>query len=173
MIRGKKTRLTGRIVETEAYGAGDDAASHARMGPTMRNAVMFGPTGRAYVYFTYGSHHCLNVSARSQHQHAGAVLLRAVEPEEGIVFMKSFRTQEKITLVASGPGRLTEALQISMSDNGKKMTDDADGLYIEQGERPSKLVSTPRIGISRATLQRWRFVDPSSIHLSRRIRIKV
>jgi DNA-3-methyladenine glycosylase len=172
-IGGKAIRLRGRIVETEAYGGDDDPASHARMGPTRRNSVMFGPTGRAYVYFTYGSHHCLNVSARSTDQRAGAVLLRAIEPVEGTDFMKSLRGQEKISLVASGPGRLSEALAIEMSFNGLEMTNKNSGLYIEEGVRPESILATPRIGITRAASRRWRFVDPSSTHLSRRVQIKL
>ncbi len=174
LVIGRETiKLAGKIVETEAYGAADDPASHARMGPTKRNAVMFGQTGRAYVYFTYGSHHCLNVSARSFDENAGAVLLRAIEPEEGVDTMKSLRRQETVSFIASGPGRLAQALAIEMSLNGLDMTSSKSGVHVEEGIRPRFVYATPRIGISRAVSRKWRFVDPSSAHLSRKVQIKV
>ena len=170
---GETIRMVGKIVETEAYGAEDDPASHARMGLTKRNAVMFGPTGRAYVYFTYGSHHCLNISAHSSHMKAGAVLLRAIEPEEGADTMKSLRGKDELSLIASGPGRLTQALAVEMSLNGIEMTSKKSSVYVEEGVRPNFILATPRIGISRAVSRKWRFIDPSSAHLSRKVKIKL
>ena len=168
-----EVRLSGIIVETEAYGGINDEASHARMGPTGRNAVMFGEVGRAYIYFTYGSHFCVNVSARSSRQKAGAVLIRALEPHEGIGLMKIHRATEELYSLASGPGKLTQAMEIGSTLNGTDMTDPASGLFIERGASRGKIASTPRIGISRATEKNWRFVDSSSIYVSRKTLINV
>jgi DNA-3-methyladenine glycosylase len=165
-------RLAGTIVETEAYGFDDDLASHACMGPTPRNRVMFGEVGRAYVYFTYGNHFCLNVSARSSKVRAGAVLIRAIEPIQGIEMMRRFRPVDDILALTSGPGKLTRALNVTSALNGVDMTDPTSELYIESGKEPENIVATPRIGITRATDKEWRFVDPSSPYVSRKIRIK-
>lgn len=168
-----RLKVSGIIVETEAYGGINDAASHAKMGPTTRNSVMFGEVGRAYVYFTYGNHFCVNVSARSPRQTAGAVLIRALEPTEGIEMMKALRHCEDMYSIASGPGKLTKALGIEAAHNGLDMTDPASELCIVQGDAPKKILSTSRIGIKEAVEKRWRFIDASSNHLSRDIRIKV
>ena len=173
VMDGLTSRLSGTIVETEAYGGADDPASHARMGPTPRNSVMFGEAGRAYIYFTYGSHFCINVTARSPKQPAGAVLIRALEPTEGIGLMKLNRAQDDLYSLASGPGKLTRAMGINRLLNGVEMTSPKSGLCIEQGTPPRRIISTPRIGITRATDKRWRFVNLASPHVSRKVRIKV
>ena len=165
---GRSCRLAGVIVETEAYGHGDDPASHAHRGQTRRNAVMFGQVGRAYVYFTYGNHHCVNVSARSHDTIAGAVLIRGIEPLEGIGEMKEARRVDDVRLLASGPGRLAQALRITLGENGLDMTSPKSGLWIEHGEE-REVVATERIGITRAAERRWRFVDPSSVFVSRKV----
>ena len=170
---GSKMRLAGIIVETEAYGGPDDGASHARMGPTSRNSVMFGEVGRAYVYFTYGNHYCVNVSAKSPRQQAGAVLIRALDPIEGLEVMRERRHSDDLYSIVSGPGKLTRALGITAAHKGLDLTDPESELCIELGTRPKKVVSTRRIGISQAIEKSWRFVDPSSRHLSRNVRIKV
>ena len=168
---GRELRMTGRIVETEAYGYSDDPASHACMGPTARNSVMFGEVGRAYVYFTYGSHFCVNVTARSGCD-AGGVLIRAIEPSEGIPAMKRFRPVDDMLSLTSGPGKLTQALKITSALNGVNMTDKRSELCIESGSKPVSVIATPRIGITRATDRQWRFVDPTSQYVSRKIQIK-
>jgi DNA-3-methyladenine glycosylase len=165
---GKKYRLAGVIVETEAYGHADDGASHASRGMTERNAVMFGPVGRAYVYFTYGNHFCVNVSARSPDAPAGAVLIRGLEPVDGIDVMKKLRRTDDIHVLASGPGRLTQALGITRAQNGADVTDRGSELRVEQGTA-REVVATTRIGITKAAERNWRFVDPSSPFVSRRI----
>ncbi len=170
---GRLARLAGKIVETEAYGSKDDRASHAWAGQTRRNSVMFGDPGRAYVYFTYGNHFCVNVSARPRMEAAGAVLIRAVEPIEGVEIMKQFRPVADYLSLASGPGKLTRALNITSLLDGTNMTDPESVLHIEHGESPSQIISTPRIGISRATGKRWRFLDSASSHVSRYGQIKV
>jgi DNA-3-methyladenine glycosylase len=169
---GRAFRLAGTIVETEAYGYSDDQASHACMGPTARNMVMFGDVGRAYVYFTYGNHFCVNISARSSRVEAGAVLIRGLEPLEGIEMMKKFRPVSDVFSLTSGPGKLTKALGIASALNGVDMTNPESELHIEFGSKPVCVLATPRIGITRATDREWRFVDPSSPYVSRKIQIK-
>jgi DNA-3-methyladenine glycosylase len=166
-------RLAGIIIETEAYGYSDDAASHARVGITGRNAVMFGDVGRAYVYFTYGNHFCINVSARSRNVEAGAVLIRGIEPVEGIEAMRQFRPVENVFSLTSGPGKLTQALSINSLLNGVDMTNLQSELHIESGTRPRRIIATPRIGITRAAERSWRFIDPSSPFVSRKLQLKV
>lgn len=173
VVGGRKKRLSGVIVETEAYCHADDAASHAYRGPTPRNRVMFGPVGRAYVYFTYGAHHCVNVSARPPDQPAGAVLIRGVEPVEGADHMAMLRGTGDARLLASGPGRLAQAMAITLAHNGLDMTDPDSGLCIEEpsnGDKGRAVAATPRIGITKAADKSWRFVDPSSPCISRRLR---
>lgn len=172
-MQGKSVRLSGRIIETEAYGHSDDPASHARMGPTARNEVMFGDVGRAYVYFIYGNHFCVNVSARSRNEKAGAVLIRALEPIQGTEIMSKLRGVSDPMLIASGPGRLTQALDITSLQNGIDMTSAASELHIEYGVRADHIVATTRIGITRSAERCWRFVDPTSKYLSRKLQIKV
>lgn len=168
----KQFRLVGIIVETEAYGYRDDLASHAHVGQTVRNKVMFGNVGRAYVYFTYGNHFCLNVSARRNKVGAGAVLIRGIEPVEGIELMRQFRPVDDIFSLTSGPGKLTQALNITSLLNGTDMTNSNSEIYIEFGKTPKCIVTTPRIGITRAVDREWRFVDPSSPFISRKFQIK-
>ncbi|MFL6310000.1 MAG: DNA-3-methyladenine glycosylase [Nitrososphaera sp.] len=167
----KQYRLAGIIVETEAYGYGDDLASHACSGPTGRNKAMFGSVGRAYVYFTYGNHYCLNVSARRSNTEAGAVLIRGIEPIEGIELMIQFRPVDDILSLTSGPGKLTQALNITSLLNGTDMTKPKSEIYIESGRRPSHIITTPRIGITKAVDKKWRFVDPSSPFISRKLQV--
>jgi DNA-3-methyladenine glycosylase len=165
-------RLAGIIVETEAYGYSDDLASHAYVGPTGRNKIMFGDVGKAYVYFTYGNHFCLNVSARRSKVEAGAILIRGIEPVEGIELMRQFRPVDDIYSLTSGPGKLTKALNITSLLNGTDMTNSESEIYIEFGKRPKRIVTTPRIGITRALDKEWRFVDPSSPFISRKFQSK-
>jgi DNA-3-methyladenine glycosylase len=169
---GGTFRLAGRIVETEAYGFIDDLASHACMGPTPRNGVMFGDVGRAYVYFTYGNHFCVNVSARARRIEAGAVLIRAIEPVESVELMRQFRPVDRAFSLTSGPGKLTQALKITFALNRVDMTNPESGLHIEFGNKPERVLATPRIGITRATDREWRFIDPSSPYVSRKVQIK-
>lgn len=167
----QKFRLAGIIVETEAYGYSDDLASHAHNGPTGRNKVMFGNVGRAYVYFTYGNHFCLNVTARRSRIEAGAVLIRGIEPVEGVELMRKFRPIENILSLTSGPGKLTQALNITSALNGIDMTNSESEIYIEWGKGPKHIVTTPRIGITRGVDKEWRFIDPSSPFISRKLQL--
>lgn len=153
--------LSGMIVETEAYTR-DDPASHAYRGITARNKVMFEDVGYAYVYFIYGNHYCLNVVAKSKDMEAGAVLIRAVEPIQGIEFMIRNRVRSariRIEMLTNGPGKLTKALSIDSRHNGLDLTVGGE-LYIEEGRSISDrdVVATRRIGISEGIDKPWRFI---------------
>ena len=151
----------GRIVETEAYLGADDAAAHAAAGRTERNAVLFGPPGCAYVYLSYGLHYCLNVSCLPDGE-AGCLLFRALEPVEGLSLMAAARGMKllksdlgdprRLRLLASGPARLCQALEITRaSDNGKDMTSPASGLWLaDDGYRPREIQTSARIGITKS-----------------------
>ncbi|HEX5573790.1 MAG TPA: DNA-3-methyladenine glycosylase [Nitrososphaeraceae archaeon] len=155
---GKLQRLSGTIYETEAYGSKNDPASHAFNGRTNRNSVMYGDVGKAYVYFIYGMHHCMNVTAHATNSNAGAVLIRSLIPIEGIgtmIYLSNIKN--KLNLI-NGPGRLTKALDINRSHNGLNLTDKRSILHIANGIKPKKVISTTRIGISRATEKYWRYL---------------
>ena len=154
-------RLAGRIVETEAYLGLDDPAAHAFAGKTPRNAVLFGPPGFAYVYFIYGMHFCLNISCEPE-GHAGCVLLRALEPIDGQESMAALRKLPPDTqprLIASGPGRLCQALGITrQTHNGIDLTSTLTGLHLEDdGFIPGRVETSPRVGIRRAPDRPLRF----------------
>jgi DNA-3-methyladenine glycosylase len=155
---GKLQRLSGIIYETEAYGSKNDPASHAFNGRTNRNSVMFKDVGKAYVYFIYGMHHCMNVTAHAPNSDAGAVLIRSLIPIEGIDTMIYLSNMKNKLNLTNGPGRLTKALDINRSHNGLNLTDNRSILHIEDGVKPMKVLSTTRIGISRATEKYWRYL---------------
>jgi DNA-3-methyladenine glycosylase len=156
----------GIIVETEAYDR-EDPASHTFSGPTLRNAVMFGPPGRAYIYLSYGIHWCLNFVCREA-GHGAGVLIRALEPTTGIPVMIRRRGQEDPRMLCSGPGRLGQALAITHKLNGKRL-DRRPFRLIAAGKRP-RVVCGPRIGISKAVDERWRFGLAGSRYVSRPFR---
>ncbi|MGD9674701.1 MAG: DNA-3-methyladenine glycosylase [Candidatus Nitrosocosmicus sp.] len=162
---GNYYRLSGIITETEAYGYKDDPASHAFKGKTARNQAMFGQVGIAYVYFIYGNHYCLNVVAKCRNEPAGAVLIRSVEPIEGIGLMKIFRRTNNVLDLTTGPGRLTQALRITKKHNTLDLVDNKNNkfLYIEENASPNKKYKftvnrTARIGISIAMEREWRYM---------------
>jgi len=158
-------RLSGIIVETEAYRGLRDPASHAFRGRTPRNEVMFGPAGRAYVYFTMGMHYCLNVTTELP-GNPGAVLLRAIEPVEGVTQMVRNRGLDVPVHVADGPGRLTQALGIDGRLNGEDMMA-SDELFIERGTGPPRIGVSSRVGISQAMEREWRYFAEGSRFVSR------
>lgn len=163
----KRGRHSGVIVEVEAYGAEDDAASHAYRGPTPRNEAMFGPPGGLYVYLIYGMHLCANVVCCADGV-GGAVLIRALRPSSGLAGMK--RNRPKATAddqLCSGPGKLTAALGIRRDDDGLDLTTGA--VRLEPGELvdQSEIVTGPRIGISKAIERRWRFALADDANVSR------
>ena len=138
---------SGKIVETEAYLGGEDLASHSARGITNRTRVIFGPPGHAYVYFIYGMYECLNLVAEPAGQ-PGCVLIRALEPLEGIHLMQQRRpAARRPEDLASGPGKLTLALGITRAQNGADVTRGA--LVVREPAEPRRLVisTTPRIGI--------------------------
>lgn len=155
----RRERLSGIIVETEAYGEADDRASHAYRGLTIRNSPMFGEVGRTYVYFIYGNHFCLNVSARSDERRAGAVLLRALEPCEGIHIMNKLRNSQNIHDLTSGPGKICQGMDISKSQNYLDMTDPQSELRIEYAKEDCirDIAVTQRVRVRYATNKKWRF----------------
>lgn len=151
-----QSRLTARIVEVEAYLGENDPAAHAAAGQTLRNAVLFGPPGHAYVYFIYGNHYCLNVSCEPKGR-AGSVLFRGLEPLSGIEEMARNRAIQltgprDLLKLTSGPGRLSEAFAITRArDNACDLTSAASSLWIgEDGYRTRRIRITPRIGITKA-----------------------
>ncbi len=158
-------RLSGVIVETEAYRGSRDPASHAYGGRTARNSVMFGEAGHAYLYFIYGFHHCLNVTTEG-HGIPGAVLLRAMEPLEGADEMARNRHLREGAHLADGPGRLTQALGMDRRMNGEDMVT-SDALYIENGPRPRRIGVSSRVGITAATGRKWRYFVVGSRFVSR------
>jgi DNA-3-methyladenine glycosylase len=156
----------GMIVETEAYDE-SEAASHGFSGLSLRNAPLFGPPGRAYVYRSYGIHWCLNIVCREA-GHAAGVLIRALEPTTGIRLMKQRRDTADLRLLCSGPGRLGQALAVGGALNGKRV-DRAPFKLLAPLVKPS-IVRGKRIGITKATEQAWRFGLKGSVFVSRPFR---
>ena len=152
-------KLVGIISETEAYFGFDDLASHAKAGRTIRTDPMFGPPGLAYVYFTYGNHWMLNAVTEKEGFPA-AVLIRAIQPLEGVDVMME-RRQGRDTL---GPGKLTQALGITKSENQADLTGTASGLWIEAGVPVpnSRVTKGPRVGLNNTPepwlSKPWRFL---------------
>jgi len=166
-------RLAGRIVEVEAYVGRDDLASHAARGRTARNAVMYGPPGYAYVYFIYGMHYCLNVVTEAEGFPA-AVLIRALEPLEGLTQMQARRGRPD-TGLTNGPGRLCQALAITRALNGADLCEGAE-LFIEADASipDAEVIATPRVGVrgdARALAAPWRFLVRGNGYVSRGISV--
>ncbi len=165
-------RLSGRIVETEAYVTPDDGACHAYRGQTPRNRVMFGPPGHAYVYLTYGMHYMLNV-VTEQAGIAAAVLIRALEPLEGMEVMAERRglgsTPVEMANLTNGPGRLCQAMGIDLRLNGVALTAPPLHIVPSHGEA-LPIVQTTRIGITRSVELPYRFYLRGNRHVSVRDR---
>ncbi len=153
----------GRIVEVEAYHHTDPAA-HSYGGPTLRNAVMFGPPGYAYVYRSYGIHWCLNFVCEEEGS-ASAVLIRAIEPTDGLPVMRRRRGQKEERMLCSGPGKLGEALAITREQNGLALDKSPFELRAREGE--PEIVTGPRIGITKAADVPWRYGLKGSPFLSK------
>lgn len=151
-----KATISGIITETEAYRQSDDPASHAHRAITPRNQAMFGMVGCAYVYFTYGMYHCMNVVAKNERHSAGAVLIRAIEPQDGIDIMMKNRKTKDLANLANGPAKLAIALNITKKQYGEDLVE-SDSLYITEGVKVSKIRSGPRIGIKAGLDKKWNF----------------
>jgi DNA-3-methyladenine glycosylase len=157
--------LSGRIVETEAYIGQEDAACHARFGPTPRAKLLFGPPGHAYVFLIYGMYDCFNVVTEADGRPA-AVLVRAIDPDPGV---------EGKT---DGPGKLCRALHVTRALNGADLCVPRSKLWLEpprDADRRPRIVATERIGVEYAgewARKPWRFVDADSHHLSRRLDVR-
>lgn len=169
---GRK-RVTGRIVEVEAYLGADDPAAHASIGKTPRNAVLFGTPGYAYVYFIYGNHYCLNVSCLPDGT-PGGILFRALEPLEGINEMYKLRGLEAgsdLCRLTSGPGRLAAALGITRErDNGKDLTSARSDLYVADDRLPPpRVLITKRIGITKAADKPLRYIVAGNRFVSAKV----
>ncbi|MGQ0678517.1 MAG: DNA-3-methyladenine glycosylase [Actinomycetota bacterium] len=149
--------VAGRLVEVEAYCGESDPASHAYRRVTPRNAIMFGPPGRLYVYFTYGMHHCANVVCEEQGI-AGAVLLRAVEPIQGEQIMAHRRGVVQPRLLARGPARLCQAFALTRQDNGADLA--SGDVWIGQERRLEGAVhASLRVGVPTEPAHEWRFFE--------------
>lgn len=159
-------KLSGKIVETEAYIGPDDPASHAYKGMTTRNKIMFGAPGYAYVYFTYGMYDCLNFVTERK-GYPAAVLIRALKPIDGIEVMTKRRKKEKIEDLTSGPGKLCQALEINRSLCGADLC--GKTIYVEdRGEKTGVIVSANRIGIDQGKEKKWRFYLKNNRFVSRK-----
>ncbi|HET89694.1 MAG TPA: DNA-3-methyladenine glycosylase [Chloroflexi bacterium] len=164
-------RLSGRIVEVEAYVGEDDQASHARPGRTERNAPMYGPPGHAYVYLIYGMHHCLN-TVTEREGFPAAVLIRALQPVEGIERMRELRSGRADLPLTSGPARLCQALAIDRAFDGADLCAPDALLFLEEGVpvADEAVAQSPRIGVrgdERAMTAAWRFYLRDNRHVSR------
>jgi DNA-3-methyladenine glycosylase len=160
--RSPDALLVGRIVEVEAYIGDGDPAAHAAAGRTARNSVLFGPAGHAYVYFIYGMHSCLNISCELAGQ-AGSLLVRALEPLQGLAEMAAWRglsAHASPRLLTSGPGRLCQAFGITRAThNGVDLLSKASDLQLrDDGYETRDIVTTPRIGITKAAERPLRFL---------------
>lgn len=172
------SRLTARIVEVEAYLGEQDPAAHSAAGRTLRNAVLFGPPGYAYVYFIYGAHYCLNVSCEPDGT-AGGVLFRALEPLTGTEEMAKARGVEirgpkDLVSLTNGPGKLCEAFGVTRArDNGCDFTSTASSLWIGEDDYHARDIrTTSRIGITKAADMPLRYLLDGNPFVSRKVRLK-
>jgi DNA-3-methyladenine glycosylase len=146
--------VTVRLTEVEAYDGAADPGSHAFLGRSPRNEVMFGPAGRLYVYFTYGMHFCMNAVCGRPGE-GTAVLLRAGEPLEGVEGMRARRARERTVELCSGPGRFTQALGVTRSEDGADLVD-GRSLWLERASRPEAIETGIRVGVHETT-RPWRY----------------
>jgi DNA-3-methyladenine glycosylase len=149
--------VAGRIVEVEAYGGAEDPASHGYRGQTARNATMFGPPGHLYVYFTYGMHYCSNIVCERDRK-PGAVLLRAVEPTDGLELMSKRRGVEEPRMLARGPARLCQAFGIRRALDGADLVDRQIWVGGRQ-KLKAEVLESSRIGIKTSLDLSWRIFE--------------
>lgn len=160
----KEGRTAGYIVETEAYSQ-EEPSSHTYRGKTKRNQVMFERAGLAYVYLTYGMHYCVNI-VTGEEGHGQAVLLRALEPVDGIELMMRRRQKTDLKKLANGPANLVQAMGITMQNYGDNVLS-GKGLYLEPGIKPGTIVQTTRVGIRLGADLPWRFYIKDSSFVSK------
>lgn len=163
-IDGQK--LVGRIVETEAYDQ-NDTASHSYKGRTPRTDVIFGPPGYAYVYFTYGMHYCFNIVTGLEGQ-GSAVLIRALEPIDGIEHMRKNRKIQELKQLANGPAKLCQAFIIDKVFNGHNLSNPPLYLQLSDQTTSEPITQTTRVGISKNTDKPWRFYITGNAFVSKR-----
>lgn len=173
LVKNEQTKiLSGRIVEVEAYDGNIDEAAHTFIGKTKRNEVMFKEGGYLYVYFTYGAHFCCNV-VTGKKDHGTAVLIRAVEPIEGIETMirrrfgRKLKNKNEIFNLTSGPGKVCKAFGINREHSGLDLTEDKIYLMDAPKLSKSKIGISKRIGISKSVDLPWRFFEKGNPYLSR------
>ena len=123
---------------------------------TERNKIMFGEAGHAYVYFTYGMHYCFNVVAKKKNDKSGAVLIRAIKPQQGIKLMIKNRKTDVISNLTNGPGKLAQAMQITLKQYDLDLTN-STSMFILDGKKPTKIIAKPRVGIKEGTDKLWNF----------------
>jgi DNA-3-methyladenine glycosylase len=158
-------RVSGKILETEAYIGEEDQACHARVGRTPRTQVMYGPPGHAYVYFTYGMHWLFNC-VTEETGFPAAVLIRAIQPTEGVEIIRARRAGRPIRAWTDGPGKLTQALGVQGDHHGLDLCSPDSNLFIEEttGILPPSVTITPRVGLNNVAepwkSKPWRFVWP-------------
>ena len=160
--------LSGKIVETEAYLDENDLASHSAVGMTERNKVMFGEAGLAYVYFTYGMHYCFNV-VTGEVGKGSAVLIRSLEPIDGIDLMKKFRQKNDVHILTNGPAKLCQALKIDKRLNGVDLKT-SNEIFIAEPDKNEKfeVVITKRIGIEKSKDLLLRFYIKENKYVSKK-----
>jgi DNA-3-methyladenine glycosylase len=164
--RVRHAGTAGRIVETESYHM-DEPACHAYAGVTSRTRTLFGPPAHAYVYFSYGVHSLLNAVCEEEGVGA-AVLIRALEPVDGLELMRARRGLERAEELCSGPGKLTQALGVGLAHNGSSLVDGPIELHARDPRAAApRIVMGERIGITKAADLPWRFCDVDSRHVSR------
>jgi DNA-3-methyladenine glycosylase len=165
--------LSGRIVEVEAYDGRIDEAAHTFIGKTRRNEVMFGEGGYFYVYFTYGVHHCCNI-VTGKKDHGTAVLIRGIEPIDGIETMAKRRfgkrklTDKEIVNLTNGPGKICQAFDFNRDHTGTDLTGNKIFLVDQPGMKKNKIGISERIGITKSKELMWRFFETGNPYLSRK-----
>jgi len=165
-VHERKSVCVGRLVEVEAYVGEEDPACHAHRGPTPRNRVMYGPPGMAYVYFTYGHHWMLNFVTEKDGFPA-AVLIRGIEPLEGVSLMRRRRQVQREHDLTSGPGKLTAALGITGGDNGESLRGPRFWVTRSRTVSDERVMSSGRVGVNEGHERPWRFFYESSPWVSK------
>ncbi|MBN2168046.1 MAG: DNA-3-methyladenine glycosylase [Actinobacteria bacterium] len=156
---------SGIIVETEAYLGDRDGASHARFGITPRSRIMYGKPGTAYVYFVYGMHYLLNAVTEPEGK-AGAVLIRACEPFEGLDLMETRRGKSGGRELMSGPGKVCQAMEITKTHNGTDLTEGELGIYLPLEPALFEIEATGRIGVAGWAEKPFRFIIKNNLYIS-------